>query len=301
MFYMARILKIPTGIFFVLSVSLCALVPSVAAAIDAAQLGKVINLAGKQRMLTQKMSKEVMLVALNSNKTKNLESLDATASLFDKTLAGLRYGSAELGLPATNSRRILRQLDKIDAIWANFHPIVKQILRAQTVTDKQVEEIASLNVPLLKQMNKAVRLYEKSSDSSNSSDLAITINLAGKQRMLTQKMSKEFLLFAYGYKRDDNKLYLLETFDLFDRTLAGLLNGDENLGLKPTADTAVREQLGVVSKLWAKFKPIIEHATHYDTLEISRDQVEILEKNNLPLLKEMNAAVGMYTKLATSS
>ena len=51
-----------------------------------ANYNRVINLAGKQRMLTQKMTKEFLLFALEVDQAKNLRSLRATRNLFDRTL-----------------------------------------------------------------------------------------------------------------------------------------------------------------------------------------------------------------------
>jgi len=266
-----------------------------------AEYGVVLNLSGKQRMLTQKMSKEIMLIALDINKEANLANLQKTSALFDKTLKGLRNGSEELRLPPTSSGRILRQLDKIDAIWADFYPVVQEIVANKSVTQDQVGLIAKQNLPLLKEMNKAVGLYEKDAKKGglkSAPGLAATINLSGKQRMLTQKMSKEFLLVAYGHERDDNKLALLETYSLFERTLKGLRDGDETLGLPGTEQPEIRAQLAVVDDLWTQFKPIVEYGADYKTGEIPTDKIKTLEQTNLPLLKEMNTAVGMYEKEA---
>ena len=266
----------------------------------AAEYGVVLNLSGKQRMLTQKMSKEVMLVALDVDLDKNLENLVATSSLFDKTLKGLRNGSDELRLPATTSRRILRQLDKIDDLWAGFYPTIQAIIRERGVSPDQVAAIASNNLPLLKEMNKAVGLYEKDAKKGGlKSDpgLAATLNLSGKQRMLTQKMSKEFLLVAYGHDAESNKLNLLETFTLFERTLKGLLDGDATLGLPGTSQPGIRRQLGVVNDLWAEFKPVVSRGSA-EGAKIDRGMIEKLAASNLPLLREMNKAVGMYEKEA---
>ncbi len=265
------------------------------------QYGVVLNLSGKQRMLTQKMSKEIMLIALGENADGNLANLGKTSGLFDKTLKGLRNGSEELNLPPTTAGRILRQLDKIDAIWAEFYPVVKQVLDSKAVSAEQVAAVATTNLPLLKAMNKAVGLYEKDAKAGgmkSAQGLAATINLSGKQRMLTQKMSKEFLLVAYGHEREDNKLSLLETYSLFERTLKGLLDGDETLGLPGTEAAHIRDQLGVVDGLWSSFKPIVEYGADPKTTEIPKDKVAELAKTNLPLLKQMNKAVGMYEKEA---
>ena len=263
------------------------------------EYGVVINLSGKQRMLTQKMSKESLLVALNVDTQDNLTNLKNTSALFDRTLKGLRNGDSELGLPPTTDKRILRQLDKVDELWASFYPVIQQVLASGSVTKEQVASVAELNLPLLKQMNKAVGAYEKDAAKGGlkaDPGLAATLNLSGKQRMLTQKMSKEFLLIAYGHDVDNNKLNLLETFTLFERTLGGLKDGDDTLGLPATSDTAIRAQLDVVKGLWDDAKPVFEAASASGSA--SADQISTVAKANLPLLKEMNKAVGMYEKLA---
>ena len=268
----------------------------------AAEYGTVLNLSGKQRMLTQKMSKEIMLIALEADKAKNVANLTKTAALFDKTLHGLRDGDADLGLPPTSSKRIVRQLDKVQTIWADFKVTVDQVVSSGRATPDQVASMAAANLPLLKQMNKCVKLYEKDASGAGlESDpgLAVTINLSGKQRMLTQKMSKEFLLVAYGHDREGNQLNLRETFSLFERTLTGLLDGDATLDLPGTRNPAIREQLGVVQGLWASFKPIVENGS--TAAEISKGDITQIASANLPLLKQMNKAVGMYEKEAAAA
>ncbi len=265
----------------------------------AAEYGVVLNLSGKQRMLSQKMSKEILLIALDVEKEKNLKNLTATASLFDKTLKGLRDGDTDLKLPETISPRIRNQLGTVEKIWLDFHHLVQNIIDSGTVTKAQVEEIAKENLNLLKQMNRCVNLYEKDASKAGlKSDptLAVTINLSGKQRMLTQKMSKEFLLVALGHEVDSNKLNLLETATLFERTLKGLLDGDATLDLTGTENEAIRRQLNVVNGLWLDFKPVMDYATNPDTTSITREKLDQLAAKNLPLLKEMNTAVGMFER-----
>ncbi len=272
-----------------------------AAGPTSAEYGVVLNLSGKQRMLSQKMSKEVILIALETDTVGNLDNLKKTSSLFDKTLTGLRNGSEAFHLPPTSSKRILRQLDKIDDIWADFYPIVKTILANKSVSKEQVEIIAAKNLPLLKAMNKGVGLYEKDAKKGGlkaAPGLASTLNLSGKQRMLTQKMSKEFLMVAYGHEVENNKLNLLETYTLFERTLKGLRDGDETLSLPGTQSQHILDQLSVVENLWTPFKLLVESGAEFNTSSIPKGKVIELAKSNLPLLREMNKAVGMYAKEA---
>ena len=268
----------------------------------AGEYGVVLNLSGKQRMLSQKMSKEVILIALNIEKEKNLKNLKQTSDLFNRTLKGLKNGDKKLRLPPTISKRIIRQLDKINTkYWKSFYKIVKSITKTKKVTEKQLKYIATANLPLLKNMNRCVKLYEKDASKAGlKSDpgLAVTINLAGKQRMLSQKMSKEFLLIAYGVDVKENKLNLFDTSSLFERTLKGLMDGDDTLDLPGTKNAKIRKQLEIVTGIWSSFKPVIERAVNLKGDKISNDQIKKLAKENLPLLKEMNIAVGMFEKEA---
>lgn len=269
--------------------------PTIASAIEAAEYQKVINLAGKQRMLTQKMSKEAVLIALDMEKDQNKENLSKTVALFDKTLKGLKDGDSSLGLPATESELIKKQLDKISGLWSSLKPTFDEIASKGEASEQQITLIAENNIGLLKEMNRAVLMYEK--DASRGSlktnkSLATTINLSGKQRMLTQKMSKEALLVAYGYKTDDTQLELMDTSTLFDRTLKGLFQGDKILGLEATSDSSIIDQLKTVENLWTDFKPAIELVSEESSVD--DETLSKIAKNNLPLLKEMNKAVQMY-------
>ncbi len=253
------------------------------------EMAKTINLAGKQRMLTQKMSKEILLIAKGINVAENKNNLKKTAALFERTLKGLLNGDAGLGLVKTENAAIVRQLTKVGKLWGKFRQNVKAVLAGNTST-AVLKNVARRNLPLLREMNKAVKMFEKASDSSLSAEMARTINLAGKQRMLTQKMTKELLLVANGINPERNQANLKKTVSLFDRTLKGLLDGDAGLGLTGTTDTAIRTQLNKVKGLWNKYKPLLSKR------KVSQGDLAKAAQLNMPLLKEMNKAVQMYVK-----
>jgi len=243
------------------------------------QGANVINLAGKQRMLTQKMSKEALFIAKGINVKANTEALKKTAELFDKTLKGLVDGDEGLKLPKTTDKDILAQLTKVSELWASMKKSIDAVIGGKA--DKSVlEAISKENLPLLKNMNKAVQMYAKASGSKLSPEMAKTINLAGKQRMLTQKMTKELLLVANGIDADANKANAKKTGELFENTLKDLTD-------KCKKDD-IKTQLAVVAKLWADYKDIIVKA---DTSDASLKKAEEM---NIPLLKNMNKAVKMY-------
>lgn len=265
------------------------------------EYGVVLNLAGRQRMLTQKMSKEVLLIALNVDAEDNLKNLVQTIQLFDRTQTGLRNGDASLGLPPTTNERIRKQLEKVEGLWKRFRPIVDGVIAERKVTAEAVKNLAAQNPLLLKETNKVVLLYEKDAARAGlqaDPSLAVTINLAGKQRMLSQKMCKEYLLFAYGYETENNKLNLLESYGLFERTLQGLQTGDPSLDLLGTKNATILQQLAKVDTLWQALKPIVVFATEPSTTSIPPEKTAQLARINPDLLREMNIAVEMFEREA---
>ena len=236
------------------------------------QSGNVINLAGKQRMLTQKMSKEALFVAKGIDVDNNKANLDKTVALFDKTLKGLISGDTQLGLPKTENPEILAQLTVVKELWVPFKSSIEK---------GNLKAISEQNIPLLKNMNKAVQMYAKASGSKLDPAMAQTINLAGRQRMLTQKMTKELLLAANGIDAEANKANAKKTFNLFKTTLSDLIEKAPNAEIKA--------QLNIVKGLMEEYQPIIENG------DTSNEALKKAEGLNMKLLKESNKAVQMYT------
>jgi len=113
-------------------------------------------------MLTQKMTKEFLLIAAGVSVQENHQNLKNTIALFDRTLKGLRNGDQAQRLPGTTEPKILAQLDRVEQRWRAYRPVLEQ----QDYSDAQVRRAAALNLPLLDEMNKAVKMYEVLSDAS---------------------------------------------------------------------------------------------------------------------------------------
>ncbi len=255
------------------------------------QMGVVINLSGRQRMLTQKMSKEMLLIYHGIDAKKNRTNLGRSALMFAKTLKGLMNGDKTLNLSPTRDKDILKQMDVVSGLWLSFSKNVLPAISGEKVDLPFIKKVAKENLPLLKEMNKAVGMYEKAA-GSDLNDLAAVVNLSGRQRMLTQKMAKEFLLIAAQVNEKANKDQLEKTIALFDRTLKGLRDGDPSQGLSKTEEPIVLKQLAVIDKLWQEYKLLLIN------LDISKKGLKKLAKLNMPLLKEMNTAVKMYEVLS---
>jgi methyl-accepting chemotaxis protein len=143
--------------------------------------------------------------------------------------------------------------------------------------------------------------------TSNSKDDGLIINLAGRQRMLTQKMTKEVIFLdmkrhtgATITAADTGKIK--NTMQVFDQTLNALLKGGKaplSLDLAkskyrdcPPAQEPAKSQLAKVSSMWQAYSANMENLIN----KSDNNVLKYLQDNNVPLLKEMNKAVGMMQK-----
>jgi hypothetical protein len=251
-----------------------------------------INFAGRQRMLSQKMTKEFLLISLKVNEDANKKLFNDTSTMFNDTLNRLIKGDAELNVPAPPSKEIADQLNVVNGLWTAFKAKVDSGIQSNTNSQETLAEVAKLNVALLQEMNKAVGLYQSDSQKAGVKTLGAVINVAGRQRMLTQKMSKEILLIALGVDPAANQKALQETKELFQTSLAGLVQGNTELGLPPTTSKPLLTQLRKVESLWKEFSPLVDEAS--GTAQISPTLVQRVAELNPPLLREMNRAVTLY-------
>jgi hypothetical protein len=269
-------------------------IPMLIFAMSDKELAHAINLAGKQRMLTQKMSKEALLIFIGIDVQKNAKALKDTSKLFDKTLNGLLNGDKELGLVKSNNKEIEAKLKDVQKLWKPFSKKIEDVASFKNLTDKTFEYIDKNNLPLLKTMNEAVTLYTKLGDSKTSKlKMANDINLAGKQRMLTQKIAKDLLLYQAKINPKRALKSLNESVKLFDETLNGLYNGDKKLNLRGTKLPKIVKQLDIVKQNWLEVKPLIKKAIkEKGNQDLTKEVIAKLDETKV----QMNKAVELYTK-----
>jgi hypothetical protein len=264
------------------------LLTSSAFALSDKELAISIDLSGKQRMLSQKMTKEAFLIRSKIDTELNLKKLTASSALFDKTLKGLMHGETSLHLVPTEKKEIQKQLQVVEKLWKPFYQKIQNILD-QKASDSDYQYLESNNIKLLKEMNKAVFLYASTDKSNNSLTLANDINLAGKQRMLTQKMAKDILFVSNNFKKEEYLGDFKKSRALFDKTLKGLYNGSQELNLKGTKLPMITEKLDVVKSMWQKEQNLLDAALKGEQI---KETISSLDKT----LVKMNEAVISYTR-----
>jgi len=132
---------------------------------------------------------------------------------------------------------------------------------------------------------------------------SVIINLAGRQRMLTQKLAKELLQFHLTKQPEIDRDEIRKTIKVFNMTLLALLNGGkapldlsfQNFIQLPKVKTyLIKTQLEKVVSLWEKCK---KRAIKFITRTDFKDSHDVI-KCNEDLLSEMNKAVFMMQAVA---
>jgi hypothetical protein len=249
-------------------------------------LNYTINLAGKQRMLTQRMSKVVVLISLGIDSAEYSKKLDSYSKLYDQTLTGLKKGDDALGITATDNPEVLKEIDKVEKKWKPFYENVQKIVKDGAKAKDAIAYVINNSEDMLSASNDLVTAFENSNkDLDYLSKFRLrVVNLAGRQRMLVQKMTKEKLL-VHEVKDASYKDKLQKSIELFDSSLTTLINGNKENNISKPTDAELKAQYDKVAKLWSKLKPL------YEKDNLDKKELMVIVDENKELLKEMNDAV----------
>ncbi len=125
----------------------------------------IINIVGKQRMLTQKIAKNVFY--LHYTRSSNFIELDAAIQEFIYSLNSLKNGNELLGIKPVPTENIATQFYIIDIIWNNYNQNVQDFKRELLLeqdnyskrTQLYVDTIYTTNTVLLNEVDNLVHLY----------------------------------------------------------------------------------------------------------------------------------------------
>lgn len=229
-------------------------------------MGDAINKAGRQRMLTQRMLKAYCMVGQNIKADIAKGELNAAVKLFDQQLVELKQFRV--------NNEVTEALAEVEQLWGGY----KTMITAPPSVDK-VAKIRKRGEKVLGATHEVVLNLQDASGTS----VGRLVNLAGRQRMLSQRMASLYLLKSWGLKKARYNSDFSQAMSEFKGALAELADADNN-----TAE--ISRGLKKVKTQYSMF----EYSLKTDSEEFIP---QTISKAAGKILQYMNTITGQYAVL----
>jgi nitrate/nitrite-specific signal transduction histidine kinase len=197
-------------------------------------LKQLINIAGSQRMLSQRLVKQYCQIGLGVFTQESVDSIAKDVARFEQQLALLKQSSDDLVYQ--------EKLEWVTIAWKRFRPLV-----TGPVIRDRVIHINHLAEDLLYTSDQVTMILQ---DSSNSRE-GMLVNVSGRQRMMAQRLGKLYMLKSWGFDlwSINNEMERLKL--VFDGAL-------EQLRTAPESGEQIRADLEEVIVEWIWFRSVLE-------------------------------------------
>jgi len=196
-----------------------------------ADLNDAINKAGRQRMLSQRISKAYLAMVQKVEAGSAQQILDRSLALFDRQLVELKAYAPAGELRETYAR--------LEASWSDFKIA---LVGASPSRDKALK-IVQMDAAILGLANQGTQQYEKLSGKP----VGRLVNMAGRQRMLSQRMAKFYLAATLQLDAPD-------AVSEIAKARAEFLAAQEVLRSAPEATAKIKEELALGDGQWVFFE-----------------------------------------------
>lgn len=243
-------------------------------------IGNMLEKAGKQRMLTQKIAKAYTAIYLGSNTYQSQTELNEAIIAFEQNLKLLKSTKV--------TPRFKQLVYKTESLWSPY----KNLITDRPTKDNIIQLLKDNNKILLSSnliveelMVYSQRFATDQQSQQASSSVIQLENIAGKQRMLSQRVL--FYYLAHQAILEDNyniKTELNKTLKEYEQALVTLMGAPENT---PEIDY----RLSLLSKEWERITALCQ----VKITDLSKVQ-EILQLGD-QMLASMDTITKLYEQL----
>ena len=264
-------------------------------------LGKRIAIAGRQRMLAEGMAKEVCYIDAGVDTTESLRELYVMWNVYGWYHRGIYLGNAQLDLFEEKNERIKRMWIEVDQVWDGIAPKYNSIMENEVVANGDFDQVMQITDKLSFLNNDLVSLLGSVyagdiNDAGHGS--ALLINLYERERMLSQKLSKEACLIQHGYQSDATRARFVETRDNFTVSMNALINGMESVSVPAAPTSEIRDQLLKAQSHWNNVQGLADLVAKGGGL--NREQMSTFRQEMNEVVGELTIAIAMLVQYEAS-
>lgn len=253
-----------------------------------------INLSGKLRMLSQRVPAAACQATAGIGTEYAKDVLKAATIEFGTIIDALEFGNDELSITHAEERRLtLAAIGKVREAWVPLHKLSDATL-AGTVSEEQISNSQANSLVLLEAAKSLV--VEEVGEYSNPAEMAAAesflIDVAGRQRMLIQMISKTACLTMTHHDGEAASKSLESTMTIFEATLGALQNGMPSVGIRKPPTAEIESGLAEVAVQWSTLKPFLTEVL--GGAEIDTDTAAPKFRALNEMMAQMNKVVGLY-------
>jgi len=224
---------------------------------------KVLNYAFKQRMRTQWIARDALLIAMGINSSFYQKEILQNADAFNENFNNLIGSKKDIQKAEKRDPKFTEKIEDVKSTWKTFYDSVKKI--SKNHKDKEaLKFIEENNIKLLDDIAYIFTNFIKSYQSTDKLEASMAhiksmlYTQVGKPRMYINKLVKERLLVKQNINKKENQKSLKQTVHDMDRLMKALKDGDKGLELHGTEDKDILDKLDISQKLWEEVKILVQ-------------------------------------------